>query len=114
MTATPVAHEPSAWLASWLDGMMGRLRSRELRYCGHTSDMYLLAVWRPDVIRCTRCYLASGPQLEGDADFTCDRCGTVDDYLHTVMLELPSGPGLPVLRLLLGLCGDCYRAEVSA
>lgn len=101
------AHEPSFWLRARLADLRTRHLTSQFKACPHlrVGVPAVVALWAPDRVVCVpRC--ARTLRLTGDADRTCDRCGTVADRVHPE-IAAPS-PGLVVV---FGLCPACHRRE---
>ncbi|WP_108666290.1 hypothetical protein [Euzebya rosea] len=102
-------------VAELLDGARAALLVLSLDTCGHITDSASACVACPaDGLRCTPCAkLHYADDHELGWRFTCDRCGTVDHQLSSVMCAgvtaLLTGHPLPVdVRLDgLGLCAAC-------
>lgn len=98
--------EPSFWMRCRLADLDCRAINDRLPACPHlTGDQVgIVALWAPTGVWCLTCAATETP-LEGDANYTCDRCGTVsaDVTAMTVVSRR--------MLVMLGLCRDCRARE---
>lgn len=100
-------HEPSWWLRTRLVDIDTRWASRRLKSCGHRSNApWVVALWDDLHAWCLLCAV-DRLKLEGDAAYTCDRCGTVERPIQVCAI---AANGCVVL---LGLCRACNKREVA-
>ena len=103
-------HEPSMWFRDRLHSILTRLRTGEQHRCPHLRGPVTgtVALWDDTLAVCPACALLL--VRDGEPDRTCDRCGHVNDT-HEAMHVIALAPA-PLLLVMLGLCGPCYRREV--
>ncbi len=97
---------PSPALAARLDALGADLIGGRLRLCGHldaSPQPAFTALWDNAVV-CGRCTGALA-QLTGDADLTCDLCGTVASAIHVACVALGA------LVVMFGRCPTCHRED---
>lgn len=97
---------PSPALAARLNVLTADLIGGRLRYCQHldaSPQPAFTALWDNAVV-CSRC-LGALAQLTGDADRTCDLCGTVAGAVHVAFVAV--GP----LVVMFGRCPACHRED---
>jgi hypothetical protein len=108
-------HEPTVWLRGRLGELLAAHDAGQVELCDHLAagsrEFGVTALWRPDLTVCHRLECGSRLLLTGDADRTCDRCGTVADVIHSNHVSpLHARPDLIVHY---GLCCRCQRLEVA-
>ncbi len=99
-------HEPSFWLRCKLTEIDTAAINGRVRSCGH-GGVGIVALWQPDRFCCPMC-ASQVLRLEGEANWTCDRCARVAESIsvHTIAGRLAV--------VIYGLCPDCSSREVAA
>lgn len=92
----------------WVDVVQNHVLKHTMRFCPHVKASpvaTMVAMWEPDKMVCIRCF-AEGEKLTGDADLTCDECGTVDpEGVHQHVIKI--GP----FTIVGGLCTPCQSRD---
>jgi len=98
--------EPSPAFIARLDALGADLIGGRLPFCQHldASPQPVYAALWDDAVVCGRC-IGALARLTGDADRTCDLCGTVEDALYVAVVAV--GP----LVVMFGRCSTCNRED---